>query len=77
MMTGKRESEDKDWHAGRSEPNLGQKAAELEKGSEAALRHMEGVHATSAPGRFIAWCKQEQASLEQELELLVRQGADR
>jgi hypothetical protein len=71
MMTGKRESEDKDWHAGRSEPNLGQKAAELEKGSEAALRHMEGVHATSAPGRFIAWCKQEQASLEQELELLV------
>ena len=43
MMTGKRESDDKDWHAGRSEPNLGQKAAELEKGSEAALRHMEGV----------------------------------
>ena len=71
MMTGKRESDDKDWHASRSEPNLGQKAAELEKGSEAALRHMEGVHATSAPGRFIAWCKQEQASLEQELELLV------
>ena len=71
MMTGKRESEDKDWHAGRSEPNLGQKAAELEKVSEAALRHMEGVQATSASGRFIAWCKQEQASLEQELELLV------
>lgn len=25
----------------------------------------------SAPDRFIAWCKQEQASIEQELELLV------
>jgi hypothetical protein len=27
--------------------------------------------AVSAPDRFIAWCKQEQASIEQELELLV------
>jgi len=25
----------------------------------------------SAPDRFIAWCKQEQASIEQEVELLV------
>ena len=25
----------------------------------------------SAPDRFIAWCKHEQASIEQELELLV------
>jgi hypothetical protein len=25
----------------------------------------------SAPDRFITWCKQEQASIEQELELLV------
>jgi hypothetical protein len=25
----------------------------------------------SAPDRFIAWCKQEQASIEQELELMV------
>jgi hypothetical protein len=32
---------------------------------------MEGAHTTSAPGRFVAWCKQEQASIEQELELMV------
>jgi hypothetical protein len=25
----------------------------------------------AAPDRFIAWCKQEQASIEQQLELLV------
>ena len=25
----------------------------------------------AAPERFVAWCKQEQASIEQELELLV------
>ena len=34
----------------------------------------------AAPGRFIAWCKQEQASIEQQLELLqsgkVRTGED-
>jgi threonine synthase len=34
----------------------------------------------AAPDRFIAWCKQEQASIEQELELLasgkVRTGED-
>lgn len=34
----------------------------------------------AAPGRFVAWCKQEQASVEQELELLaaarVRIGED-
>ena len=33
-----------------------------------------------APDRFIAWCKQEQASIEQQLELLqagkVRTGQD-
>ena len=36
--------------------------------------------AMSAPDRFIAWCKQEQASIEQQLELLqagkVRTGED-
>jgi hypothetical protein len=36
--------------------------------------------AMSAPDRFIAWCKQEQASIEQELELMqsgkVRTGED-
>jgi len=31
MMTSKRQSDDKAWHAGRSEPNLGQKEAALEK----------------------------------------------
>lgn len=34
----------------------------------------------AAPDRFIAWCKQEEASIEQELELLasgkVRTGRD-
>ena len=34
----------------------------------------------AAPDRFIAWCKQEQASIEQQLELLkagkVRRGED-
>jgi len=34
----------------------------------------------AAPDRFIAWCKQEQASLEQQLELMkagkVRTGED-
>jgi hypothetical protein len=25
----------------------------------------------AAPDRFVAWCKQEQASIEQELELMV------
>jgi hypothetical protein len=34
----------------------------------------------SAPDRFIAWCKQEQASIEQQLELIetgkVRTGED-
>jgi hypothetical protein len=34
----------------------------------------------AAPDRFIAWCKQEQASLEQQLELIeagkVRTGED-
>jgi len=77
IMTGKRQSDD---NVGRSEPNLGQKEAELEKASEAQLRHIEGIHVTSAPGRFIAWCKQEQASIQQQLELMetgkVRTGED-
>jgi hypothetical protein len=37
-------------------------------------------YAVAAPDRFIAWCKQEQASIEQQLELLqagkVRTGED-
>jgi hypothetical protein len=80
IMTGKRQSDDNVGHVGRSEPNLGQKEAGLEKASEAKLRHIEGIHVTSAPARFIAWCKQEQASIQQQLELIetgkVRTGED-
>ena len=40
----------------------------------------EGAVAMAAPDRFIAWCKQEHASIEQQLELLkggkVRTGED-
>jgi hypothetical protein len=32
---------------------------------------MEPHVMAAAPERFVAWCKQEQASIEQELELLV------
>jgi hypothetical protein len=70
MMTRKPRSDDKASSAVRSAPNLGQKAAELQKASEAQLSHMAGAHATTAPGRFVAWCKQEQASLQQQLELM-------
>jgi hypothetical protein len=80
IMTSKRQSDDNVSHVGRSEPNLGQKEAELERASEAQLRHIEGIRVTSEPGRFIAWCKQEEASIEQQLELLetgkVRTGED-
>jgi hypothetical protein len=80
MMTSKRQSADDIAHVGRSEPNLGQKEAELERASEAQLRHIEGIHVTSEPGRFIARCKQEEASIEQQLELMetgkVRTGED-
>jgi hypothetical protein len=64
-MTGKRQS-----NAGRSVPNLGQKEAELEKASEMQLKRMTRSRTASAPGRFIAWCKQEQASIQQQLELM-------
>jgi hypothetical protein len=80
IMTSKRQSGDDVGHVGRSEPNLGQKEAELERASEAQLRQIEGIHVTSEPGRFIAWCKQEEASIEQQLELMetgkVRTGED-
>jgi hypothetical protein len=69
MTTSKRQSHDKARRAA-SEPNLGQKAAEREKKSKAQLGHMEGRRATSARGRFVAWCKQEQASIQQQLELM-------
>lgn len=40
----------------------------------------DGGRAVAAPDRFIAWCKQEQASIEQQLELMrsgkVRTGKD-
>ena len=79
-MTGKRQSDDNVAHVGRSEPNLGQKEAELEKASEAQLRHIEGIHVTSAPGRVICWWKQEQTRKKQQHELnengKVRTGED-
>jgi hypothetical protein len=64
-LTGKRQS-----NAGQSAPNLGQREAELEKVSETKLTRMKATTAHSAPGRFIAWCKQEQASIQQQLELM-------
>ena len=49
-MTGKRQSNDKVRQARRSEADLGQKEAKMEKASEEELRHMEGGYATqSAP----------------------------
>ena len=59
MTTSKRQSYNKTRRVG-SEPNLGQKAAEREKKSKAQLSHMEGRRPSSARGRFVAWCKQEQ-----------------
>jgi hypothetical protein len=64
-MTGKPQPK-----AGRSAPNLGQKEAEAEKVSETKLTRMKAGPSRSAPGRFIAWCKQEQASIQQQLELM-------
>ena len=54
-----------------AEPNLGQQAAEREKKSKAQLSRMRGRSASTATGRFVAWCKQEQASLQQQLELML------
>jgi hypothetical protein len=64
-MTGKPQP-----NAGRSAPNLGQKEAEVEKVSETKLTRMKATTPYSAPGRFIAWCKQEQASIQQQLDLM-------
>ena len=63
-MTGKRQP-----NAG-SVPNLGQREAEVEKVSETKLTRMKASPARSAPSRFIAWCKQERASIQQQLELM-------
>jgi len=64
-LTGKRQP-----NVGRSAPNLGQREAEMEKVSETKLARMKATTAYSAPGRFIAWGKQEQASIQQQLELM-------
>jgi hypothetical protein len=64
-MTGKRKP-----NAARSAPNLGQREAEVQKVSETKLTRMKATTAHSAPGRFIAWCKQEQASIQQQLDLM-------
>ena len=64
-MTGKRHPS-----SSRSAPNLGQREAEVEKASETKLARMKSTSAHSAPGRFIAWCKQERASIQQQLDLM-------
>jgi hypothetical protein len=71
MTTRKRQSHDKARSARHAEPDLGQQAAEREKKSNAQLGRMRGRSTSTAPGRFVAWCKQEQASLHQQLELMV------
>ena len=71
MTTRKRQSHDKAQPARRAEPNLGQQAAEREKKSKAQLGRMRGRSASTAPGRFVAWCKQEQASLQQQLDMML------
>ena len=71
-MTGKRQP-----NVGRSAPNLGQREAEMEKVSETKLARMKATTAYSAPGRFIAWGKQEQASIQQQLELMIRPESPR
>ena len=42
----------------------------MEKVSETKLARMKSTTTPSAPGRFIAWCKQEQASIQQQLALM-------
>ena len=71
MTTRKRQSHDKARSTHHAEPNLGQQAAEREKKSKAQLSRMRGRSASAAPGRFVAWCKQEQASLQQQLEMML------
>jgi len=71
MTTRKRRSHEKARSARRADPNLGQQAAEREKKSKAQLSRMRGKQASSAPGRFVAWCKQEQASIQQQLDLML------
>ena len=52
----------------------------MAKISVALITKQFSERAVAAPDRFIAWCKQEQASIEQQLELLqagkVRTGED-
>jgi hypothetical protein len=71
MTTRKQQSHDKARSDRHAEPNLGQQAAEREKKSNAQLGRMRARSASTAPGRFVAWCKQEQANLHQQLELMV------
>ena len=71
MTTRKRQSHDRARSARHAEPNLGQQAAERERKSNAQLGRMRGRSASTAPGRFVAWCRQERASLQQQLELML------
>ena len=50
-MTGKRQSNDNVRQARRSEADLGQKEAEVEKASEEQLRHMQGGDAVESARR--------------------------
>ena len=59
--------------------HFGRFADHVQISSSFTFKHTEELtHA--CPGRFIAWCKQEQASLEQQLEMMesgkVRTGED-
>lgn len=71
MTTRKRQSHDKAQPPRHAEPNLGQQAAARERKSKAQLGRMRGRSASTAPSRFVAWCKQEQASLQQQLEMML------
>ena len=59
-MTGKRQP-----NAGRSVPNLGQRDAEAEKASETKLKRM-----TATTAYFHSLVQAEQASIQQQLELM-------
>jgi hypothetical protein len=80
-MTGKRQSNDNVRQARRSEADLGQKEAEVEKASEEQLRHMEGGDAVESARQRKAKeadLGQEEAGLEKasKEELRHMEGGD-
>ena len=70
MTTRKRQPQEDGRASAGNEPNLGQKAAAMANRSKMQLSRMAKRRGRSAPSRFIAWSKQEQASLQQQLELM-------